>query len=281
MLYVRLLLPLLSGLAISASFPGSSVYFLAWSGLIPFLYFCLTEKNRWILLIAHLVFSFAYFGGVLYWIPRVLVLYGGLNSFTAGILFLVMLSTLSLFLLPFTLLFHWTAYKGGAFFALLCAPGFWILTEIIRNYWAVSGFPWASLAYSQIPYQSIIQCTDIGGAYLLSFLIVLVNCALLALVWLQRIRFGAAILGVFLLFNLYGVYRISWWTVPTEGTVRVGLLQGCIDLAGTREYYAEKYYESLARLFDQATERGAAFVIIPEAQNPFFYSEDIYFRTFW
>ena len=108
MRHFRLLLPVLSGLAISASFPDLSFYFLSWLGLIPFLYFCLTEKNRWIILIAHLLFSFTYFGGVLYWIPRVLTVYGGLGTFTAGLLYVCMLLILAAFLLPFTALLFWT-----------------------------------------------------------------------------------------------------------------------------------------------------------------------------
>jgi apolipoprotein N-acyltransferase len=281
MKHFRLLLPVLSGLALSVSFPNFSVYFLAWLALIPFLYFCLTESSKWKLAFAHIAFSFFYFGGVLYWIPRVLIIYGGLGIPEAVILFIVMLFTLSFFLAPFTALVWWTKQNKGPISALLSAPAFWVLTEVARNYLAVGGFPWASLAYSQVPFQVVIQCVDIGGVYLLSFLIVLVNACFLALIWKQSFRFGVGVLGLFFLINLYGIYRIHGWTIPLDGTLRAGLLQGNIALAGTREYYAKKYYETLAKLYDQAAGSGSALVIIPEAQNPFFYSEDFYFRTFW
>jgi len=281
MRYLRLLPPLLSGLALSASFPDISAFFLAWVGLIPFLHFILEEEHRQMLAAGHLLFSFSYFGAILYWIPRVLVVYGGLSPAVAGLLFMLMISILSLFLAPFTFLLSWTAVRIGKGMALMCAPAFWIMTELVRNYWAVGGFPWAALGYSQIPYTVILQFADIGGVYLLSALIVAVNGALLALVRLKRIRMGAAVLALFTLVNLYGAYRLSWWSFPAGGVLRTGLLQGCVELAGSREYYAGKYFQDLARLFDRAVENRAALIILPESQNPFFYSEDFYFRTFW
>ena len=123
------LLSLISGTALWLSF-SSSLFPLAWVGLVPYLYFLLRRPAwKWVL-IGHGLMALVYLGGVLYWIPRVLVVYGDLSWVVALPTFLLMLITLSLILLPFSLLTRWAAEKSVSV-ALLCIPGFWLLT--VRN----------------------------------------------------------------------------------------------------------------------------------------------------
>jgi apolipoprotein N-acyltransferase len=191
-----------------------------------------------------------------------------------------MLVLMSLFLLPFTVLTHLAARKAQGL-EVYCAPGFWLLTEVLRNYLLVNGFPWASLGYSQANYLWIVQISDLGGVYLLSFLIVVVNCSIYAVFRYRKLRYLAIVLSIFILANLYGAYRIHLWRQTETGNVRVGLVQGNISLAETDEYYAERYFEALPRFFQSAVEQGAQWIVFPEAQNPFVLERDFYFRTFW
>ncbi len=274
------LAPALSGVLLCFSFPPVSLFPLAWIGLIPFLIFITESRSRSSLLLGHLVLSLFYFGGVLYWIPRVLVVHGGLHWAVAGLVYGLMLGLLSSFLLPFTLLTHFVS-RYGLRIALLSAPGFWLLTEILRNYFVVNGFPWAALGYSQFPYLWIIQIADLGGVYLLSFLIVLLSCALLAMINLRDFRFGLSALLLFGFANMYGAYRIHLWEPPATYRIKAGLVQGNILLGAGREYYAKMYFEELPRLAMQAKEQGAQWILLPEAQNPYVFDQDFYFKTFW
>lgn len=272
--------PLASGVALWFAFPQYALFPLAWIGLIPYLDFLTEPRPVKSLLAGHFLLGGLYFAGVLYWIPGVLVRYGGLSWLVSLLVFSLLVLALALFLLPFSLLTGWTAGKSVSL-ALACAPGFWILTELLRNYWAANGFPWGALGYSQYPFAWFRQLADLGGIYLLSYLVVAGNCALLSLLRLRRARYAAGVAAVLAAGLLYGFYRIHLWSPETGASLRVALVQGNVALAETQEYYATRYFEDLPRAFQEAVQKGARWVIFPEAQNPYFYPDDFYFRTFW
>jgi apolipoprotein N-acyltransferase len=262
------------------SFPNFSLFWLAWLGLIPYLYFLVQVPSWRRVAIGHVIFSLAYFGGVLYWIPRVLVVYGGVNWFVAVPVFLLLPLLLGALLFPFAFLTRLAAAKSVRL-ALLCAPGFWIATELFRNFYPFGGFPWALLGHSQYPYLWVSQLADISGAYLISFLIVLVNSALLAMVKLRDWKYLAISAVLVFLANSYGMYRVHMWNSPAGSQVRVAVVQPDIALAEDREHYALKYFEELPEFYRRAVQEGAQWVIFPEAQNPYMYRDDFYFSTFW
>ena len=273
-------LSLISGTALWLSFHRPLFFPVAWIGLIPYLYFLLKKPSWKLVLIGHLVMTLAYLGGVLYWIPRVLVLYGNLGWSVALAALLLLLLVLSGFLLPFSLLTRWTAERSVAL-ALVCSPGYWLLTELCRNYFLINGFPWALLGYSQYPYSWIIQVADLAGVYLVSVLVLAGNAALLGTFWFKSFRPLVLFSVLFLGANLYGAYRVNFWEPRSGPVLQVALVQPNIGLSEGREHYAEKYFNTLAGYYQQAAEAGAQWVIFPEAPNPFVYKEDFYFTTFW
>ncbi len=274
-----LLLSILAGGLLTLSFPNFSWFPLAWVGLIPYLYVCFTAKAR-DLAVGHLLFCAAYFGGVLYWIPRVLVVYGGLNWFIGGLALVVMVLVLALLLAPFPVLVRWTAERSWMA-AALAAPGIWLMTELIRNFFPFGGFPWGSLGYSQLPYSWVAQLADVGSVYLISFVVVLVNSAIFMMIVRRAFRFGALVAIVLGLVNLYGLYRVYFWTPQQSGQIAVGVAQGDIALQGSLSHYATKYFKTLAGQFDEAVQSGARWIVFPEAQNPYRFERDFYFREFW
>src|SRR5690606_19603677 len=274
------LFPPLAGLLMVLAFPSWSIFPLAWVALIPYLEF-LRNATRWRQsLLGHLVFSFAYFGGILYWIPSVLTSYGQIPWIAAAPVFGLMLLGLTILLLPFTLLFQLVSWWSLRL-ALLCAPAFWTLTELIRTYFPLNGFPWGALGSSQLPFTSMVQIGDIGGVYLISILVVAINAALFDFLRHRRLFVPSLLAAVLLVVNIYGIYRLYFWNPAYGEELTVGLVQGNLALSESREYYARKYFEDLAAQFEQAVAEGARFVIFPEAQNPFYFSDDFYFRTFW
>jgi apolipoprotein N-acyltransferase len=274
------ILSLISGVALWLPFHNSKFFFLAWVSLIPFLFFLISKPTWKLTLLSHILMTSVYLGGVLYWIPRVLVVYGNLGWLMSLVSFLGMLVVLSLVLLPFTLLTRWTAGKSVVL-ALGCAPGFWLLTELCRNVFPLNGFPWGLLGYSQFPYLWIIQTADISGVYLISALLVGANSAFVGALRLKTFKPLVVFAIPFLMANLYGAYRVTWWQPETGPALKVALVQPNIGLSQDREHYALKYYETLPEYYQRAVEAGAEWVIFPEAPNPFLYQEDFYFRTFW
>lgn len=272
--------PLVSGIGLCLCFPGFSLFPLAWAALAPYLQFLLETSSRRRVLAGHLIFSSLYFGGVLYWIPRVLVEYGNLDWITSALIFGLMVLLLDLFLLPFSLLTH-TLARRSAHLALWSAPGLWIFTELLRNYYTVNGFPWAMVGHTQFPYRWIVQVADLSGVYLISFLVLLGNAALVAFLrdrsWRIPVVFGICFAGA----NLYGFYRCQVWNPPTGPQLRVALVQPNVALFANRQHYAEKYFDDLPRHYRTAAEAGVDWVIFPEAQNPYLIEADSKFRTFW
>ena len=265
---------------LAASFSGPPFFLLAWVALIPYLTFLLGQPSFRFLLLGHLLFSVPYFGIVLYWIPRVLMVYGKFDVLTAGGLFALMLLVMSLYLLPVSLLGRWGAGRWGRAF-LAAFPGLWLLTELARNYYLISGFPWALVGYSQAPYSALIQVADVGGVYLVSMVVVGGNAALLAFI---RARTAAPLLlflPFFLLVNLYGIYRLHLWSPSPSIAVRTALVQPNVELFQDQEHYAVKYFETLPQFYREASESGAGWVIFPEASNPYLFREDFYYTTFW
>jgi apolipoprotein N-acyltransferase len=276
---VSLLLPLLSGVALWLAFPDFAFFPLAWVGLIPYLFF-LTSRPGWgRVLVGHLLFSGLYFGGVLYWIPRVMVVFGGFGWPAALGAYALLLLLLAVFLAPFTVLTRMVAARSPRQ-ALVCAAGFWLLTELVRNYYLVNGFPWASLGYSQYPYLWVIQIADLGSVYLISFLIVLGNAAVLSLFRYRDWKLVGLFATLLLAANLYGAYRVYLWRPVPTGSVKVALVQPDVALAAGTDHYATKYFEEMPTAYRHAVAEGADWVIFPEAQNPYFFNEDYYYRSF-
>ena len=191
-----------------------------------------------------------------------------------------MILSLGVFLLPFSLGVRWVC-TYSPLVALWCAPGFWVLTELLRNYGAMSGFPWAVLGYTQFDYHYLIQISDLSGIYLVSALVVWANCALLACLRLGRSRSLILFAIAFVLVNAYGIYRVHFWQPASENALRVALVQPNIELSRDLPYYEQKYFGSLPATYRRALESDARWVIFPEAPNPYSYEQDLRFREFW
>ena len=273
-------LSVISGTALWLSFPEFAYFPLAWVGLVPYLFFLLRKPPWGTVLAAHVIMSFIYFGGTIYWIPRVLTDYGDLHWIWAATAYLLLVALMSLFLLPFSLLTRWAA-KGPFWLSLWCLPGLWMLTELARNYFLVSGFPWSALGYSQYPYSWVVQIADVGGVYSVSLLVVSCSCAVVGTLVLRSAKPLALFAALFFATNLYGAYRLEIWEPEPVSSIRTALIQPNIGLSGNQEHYAGKYYETLPDLYRQAAGAGAEWVIFPEAPNPFPFQRDFYFKTFW
>ena len=127
-----------------------------------------------------------YFTGTLYWIERVMAVYGGLPFWLAALLNLGLILYLSAFTGLFALgVWRVTTVQGRA--AVLAAPFIWVATEIARGY--VTGFPWAVLGHSQITALPIAQLASFGGVHSLSWLTAFTSAAVVFAATVPRRRF--------------------------------------------------------------------------------------------
>ncbi|HWG25296.1 apolipoprotein N-acyltransferase [Actinospica sp.] len=84
---------------------------------------------------------------------------------------------------------------GRGLLALAAVPAGWVLIETVRS-WKPFGGPWSLLGASQWNHPAELGLASVGGAWLLSFAIMLVNtCIVLIITARVPVRVGAAVLG--------------------------------------------------------------------------------------
>jgi apolipoprotein N-acyltransferase len=230
-----------------------------------------------------------YFTGTLYWITRVMAVYGGLQGWVAVLVNAALIAYLALFPAFFAVIVRRFVVTNGPV-ALMAAPLVWVTAELGRTY-LLTGFPWVLLGYSQATVLPIAQLASIFGVYGVSMLVAAVGAAL-ALIAIGsaslagRVR-GAAprstalamASGVFVLVLIVAVWgsrRVasSEWT-RTGDPVRVGLIQGNVDQGDKWDAaQAAMIFQDYLRMTRQALQEGAELVLWPESSTPFPFDED-------
>jgi apolipoprotein N-acyltransferase len=169
----NVLLAGLSGLMLTASFAPIALDWIAWVSLIPLLISLENKSLSDAFKIGLLVGLFHYLT-LIYWIINVLSRYGNLNPIVSLAALLLLSFYLSLYLAFFALAV--AIFKKNRLSSLWGAST-WVALEYARSY-IITGFPWCLLGYSQYSRLPLIQISDVAGVYSISFVIVLVNCAL-------------------------------------------------------------------------------------------------------
>lgn len=277
---------ILSGALLIFCFPTFNFFFLAWIALAPFL-ISIVDKKPSEAFRAGLYLGIPYFLGTLYWIYHSINHYGNVPLIPSLALVFLLSLYLSLYTGLFAVLFSWKI-ATTRLPALLIAPVFWVTLEFLRSY-ALTGFPWSSLGYSQHMFLPAIQFADITGIYGVSFLIVAVNGAIadffiikkrlraMPLFPLSQTVIGVALLSVFILaVFFYGFWRLN--ETLSGKLVRVSIIQGNIeqdrkwDLA-----YQREVFDTYKKLTQAAVVLSPSLVVWPETAAPFYFNSDLAF----
>ena len=208
-------LSFLSALLLVFSFPPFDVGLLAWVAFIPF-FFALEKKNlRQTFGISYLI-GFFFFFGLLYWVHYVT---------WAGTIVLVMY--LSLYFATFGVGTRCLNTRG----ALLWIPSLWVVLEFLRSF-LFTGLGWGLLAYSQWKYLSLIQFSELTGAYGVSFLVMFGNVLFFRL--LQRdLKARKKTISLIIFFLVLGALFAYGFFYPqeflsTDTYFRASVIQGNI-----------------------------------------------------
>ena len=149
----------------------------AWIALVPFLGALRGLRMRYAAL-AGLLWGTATIWGIGYWVPVALSTYWGQSrwfgfgfAMTGAVIFF---GTYGAGFAASVALF--TRRGTGVTRALLVAVS-WVAWEVARGRW-LTGDPWLLLGYALAPWPRWIQTADLGGVYLVSFVVALVNVAI-------------------------------------------------------------------------------------------------------
>src|SRR5829696_4541664 len=161
------------------SFPNFELYFLAWVALVPLLVAIARRPSPKTAFILGWATGTVFFYVSCYWLTYSMIHYGGLPTPLAYLLLIPGTLVVGVFPGLFALLFALAIRKWGHI-AILLAPVFWTALEFIRL--SVTGQLWNALGYSQAYHSTLIRPATWGGVYAVSFLIVVINSALVFLV---------------------------------------------------------------------------------------------------
>ncbi|HZR26474.1 MAG TPA: apolipoprotein N-acyltransferase [Vicinamibacterales bacterium] len=221
-----------------------------------------------------------YFTGTLYWITRVMVVYGGLQTWIAVPVNAALIAYMALFPALFALILRRLTVNFGTT-ALFSAPLIWVATELGRTH-LFGGFPWVLLGYSQMRVLPIAQLASVFGVYGVSMLVAAVSAAIAALL-AGPAKVGHyvrwASFATFLLVAVtvgWGSYRLADNTLTRQGdTIRVGLIQGNVDQAiKWNPHRAATIFDDYIAMTRQAIASRAEFILWPESSTPFVFEEE-------
>ena len=266
-----------SGILLFAAFPAIDVSILSWIGLLPLILVTSGKKPGAAFLLFYLAGGI-FFLGIFHWILRI----PGYTLIHHGILAVYM----GFFFALFGLFFAFLCRRMGFHAVLIAAPFLWVSIEFARSNLSFLALPWGLLAHSQYKHPVIIQIASLAGAYGLSFVIVLVNSGLAAIVlsWRKEATpvgpgsrrsasrkkeaviagIAACILGYTLVYGYLVTSR------PIVGKrVPIALVQGNIEQNKKWDpKYALMIMKTYTDLTYKASEKKPALIIWPESATP-------------
>lgn len=282
--YADMYLPaVIPGLLLIFCFPGFGYYPLAWIVLTPFLV-SLPDKTPQKAFLSGMLLGIPYFFGTTYWIYHSVTYYGHIPFIVSIALVFILSLYLSLYTGLFGLLFS-MKIKKSALPAMLLAPVFWVTIEFIRSY-ALTGFPWSSIGYSQYRFLTAIQVSDLTGIYGVSFLVLAVNGALADIFILRRRRSSMplfasyhTIIGYIVLSALFlSAFAYGYWRIHQNrhgNDLRVSIVQGNIEQDKKWDAtYQSEVINTYKELTLKAFVYSPSLIIWPETSLPFYFGTD-------
>lgn len=269
-----LLLWPLAVLLLYLSSPGPDFGWLAWLAFIPILAICRRINPRQAFWQGLLSFT-CYHLLTLYWVIISMERYGHLPwSVSWAALFL-----LALYMSFYPAAFCWLIARLSHRLQLIwLAPMFWVTTEYLRSF-LFTGFPWLDIGYSQYHFLPIIQCVDLGGHQLLSFIIIQANVLLYLLTFspatLRRTPWSSGLALLTILGCLgYGLLRLPQIQAKSlkAPTITTTIIQANIDqsvkwLPAAKENSINQY---IALTNAAQGQKKADLIIWPETALPIF-----------
>ena len=271
----RRLLAGVSGLLLFFSFPMHGYGIVAWTALVPLFFALRNATPGGGFRIGFLAGVVAHIG-IFYWIVYVVVHYGYLPVYAAIGAMLLLAVYLSLYTACFAAAVVFLKGKGAPLF--LSAPLAWTILEFLRAH-LLTGFPWASLAYSQYLYAKVIQIADITGIYGITWAIVMVNALLYELLserrqrrrlWVETAFAGVVIAAIL----VYGHVRSAEIEAVLEGApnLPVALVQGNIEQSVKWDpLYQSQTVDIYGSLSRGSIPPGKGLIVWPETAAPFYF----------
>ncbi|MBA2620356.1 MAG: apolipoprotein N-acyltransferase, partial [Acidobacteria bacterium] len=289
------LLAIVSAILLIAAFPDFDFWFLAWCALLP-LFFAVEREKQSVIksFVLGWIFGVCFFFGSCWWLTFAPTTYGGVPAIVSYALLFGATLIVGLFPAIFAALFALFLKRFGSC-AILSAPFLWTATEFLR--FNLTGNNWNAIGYSQAFEIHLIQPANLGGVYLVGFLILAVNTALNFILVYKRKKLSlVGIAIIFLVVQLLGLshYDIEFgkrnYDSMPDNFQRVVAIQPNVPMGGLeygeseilRSRHIELAENALRKIKEQKTndERQSTIVIFPESPMNFEYESDRELKSF-
>lgn len=282
-LRLRLMLSVLSGVLVIASFPFYAFGFkflnggiIAFVALAP-LFVAIWDRS--VRATFALVFASAcvWYLGSLFWFVHAMNVFGGVPILISIPLLILAALVLAAFisLAPVIAKFISTRFRGEL---LIWMPAAWVAVELLRNYFPCGGFPWSNIAMSQWKMSWIVQIADVTGVYGVIFLIVIVNGFIAESILklrgdkIEKFIPKAIVTAVLLVSTcVYGVVKMNMIesTAATKPTTQVALIQGNISQdTKWKTESAEGNLNAHRRAVSKIRDSNVDLIVWPESSFP-------------
>jgi apolipoprotein N-acyltransferase len=228
------ILTVLAAILLTAANYYGSLYFLSWFAFLPFFYYLYiysSEINYKKIFLSgwNLGFWILFFSGNF--------IYHSIKLYTSAPTLIILLLMILLFLLlsliyALFLLFYFylqqklfTQNKFRPFLFACC----WTLLEFSR-YYLLGFFPIANPAYTQADFLSFIQLAELGGVWILTFVLILVNALIFQLVF-QKKHKNIFVLSLILIISFSFSYFLQQKNFAAERveTFKIGIITTQIE----------------------------------------------------
>jgi len=265
---------LLSVAAYCLAFPPWNVSVAAWVALAPLL-LALHEGGTLSAAGTGFLWGALVLWGIGYWVPGGLALYWQQPYwlallFALGIAVVYMGQYFALFAVAYRRIrARWSPSAVPWIVAAL-----YVTCEFARER-LLTGHPWLLLGYALVPHVMFVQIADVGGVYVLSFVLALTSAALVEAIVHRDRRPLVGALGAIAAVALYGTFRLSV-PLPREPEVPVMVVQGNVDVGSQwrRDLYGEGLGQYLRLSADRAAETHPRLIVWPESAVTFFLDEE-------
>jgi apolipoprotein N-acyltransferase len=225
-------------------FPAPDLGVLAWVAFVPLLLLLRAAGTRREAMVRGWLGGLGFVAATLYWLLPNLIYF-----------FPLAVAVVALLWLPWGLLV-WAVLRPSerrgwyrALLALVTVPSGWVLIETVRS-WKPFGGPWSLLGASQWDHPAELGLASIGGAWLLSFAIMLVNTCIVLILG-ERWPVRAASAGLAAIAVVAGPVWFALHPLapaaPGSGTAAVALVQpGVVHDPQARDEQAVAITQALA-----------------------------------
>ena len=243
---------LLSGLLLWAAFPPIGLWPLAWLAPIPW---CLLIARRE--LAGRRPVRSLYLAGLVHWL--LVIHWIRLPHWSAYFGWVVLAGYLAVYVPVFVMLTRQLVHLWR-WPLVVAAPLIWTGLELIRAYF-LTGFSMAQLGHTQVAWLPVIQIADLGGAYAVSFVVMLVAAGIAQSIpgLLESRGSGGSRSG-----DLSNPSGASWW-VPA--TVAAGAL-------GTTLFYGHWRLDQLAAAENENDKASISVALIQGSRDTTFSAAD-------